>query len=323
MSTTEARVHDALHEAMDELRVADHDIARMEHDLFAALAGSGRRQGALRQRRRRWGLVAAVAVLAAVVAGALVVTGDERGSEKLPAKPPASNRPLVPAELVGTWRTVPDARRVWAFVSDGRVSVDPTAGDFLEADFKDRVVTRSGDLYTVHTEDGCDETVRIRFVASGSAALSGQRTTCDPTLGPETEETLLERISPQPFLGGDLARPRPSTEPGFLPQSTFIEGVWLHVESGTLLAMGRPWRGELLRYVLDDDGDGKSDPDQAGRLVMSEAGPPVFKPDATTGLSPCRLEFTSLVVLHNTMTTQTPPGACLTTGARQTWVRIA
>lgn len=323
MSTTEARLREALHDAVDALAVADDDVARLERDLFAALAGRGPRPAGMRQRRRRWGLVAAAAVLAAAVAGALSVTGDDRGSERLPARPPASDRPLVPAELVGTWRTVPDNRRVWAFVADGRVSVDPSAGDFLEADFKDRVLTRSGDLYTVHTEDGCDETVRIRVVAPGSAALSGQRTTCDPTLGPEVEETLLERVSPQPFLGGELGRPRPSTEPGFLPQSTFVEGVWLHVESGTLLAMGRPWRGELLRYVLDDDGDGKSDPDQAGRVIMSEAGPPVFQPDATTGVPPCRLAFTSLVVLHTTMTTRTPPGACLGTGAGQTWVRIA
>jgi hypothetical protein len=133
---------------------------------------------------------------------------------------------------------------------------------------------------------------------------------------------MLERVSPQPYLGGELATPPPTDAPGFLPQSTFIDGVWLHPGTGTVLAIGRPWRSGLLTYRLDDDGDGKSDPDQRGRVTMREGDTPVFRRDAAAGTA-CELAFTSLVVVHETMTTTSAAGGCLPGPGPQLWVRIS
>ncbi|MFW5474785.1 hypothetical protein ACOCJ5_15860 [Knoellia sp. CPCC 206450] len=328
MSIVEARTSAALHDVVDALPVTENDVARMESDLFEVLAAPRVVRGAgfgatglrgARARRRRWGLVAAAVATAAVVVG-LVLTGDPPDPAQ-PARPPVSDQPFIPPEVVGTWRLGSDSRHVWVFVGDGRVSVDPTADDFLEADFKDRVVSRTGDLYTVHTEDGCDEVVRIRQLRPGVVGLAAQRTSCDPTLGPEPEERMLERVSPQPYLGGALGAPLPTVAPGFAPQSTFLDGVWLHPASGTVLAIGRPWRSGLLTYVLDDDGDGKSDPDQRGRVTMRDGTAPVFRRDSADR-SACQLTFTSVVVVHTTMSTTSEAGGCLLPGTWR-WARIS
>ncbi|WP_404383331.1 RNA polymerase sigma factor [Knoellia locipacati] len=320
----ESRTGEALHHVVDGLSVTDDDLARMEEELFTSLVGPRERDGA-RRWRLRWGLVVA-AVAASAVAGVLAVSGDDRVAVERRTRPPASDRPLVPVDLVGAWRAVPDSLGVWVFAADGGVGRDPGAADYLEGgDVSGRILSRSGDVYTVHSEDGCDETVRIRERRPGAVELWALATTCDPDLGPAPEAILLERVSPDPYLGGELATPPPSQEPGFLPQSSLVDGVWLHVESGTLLGIGQPWRTGVLRYTLDDDGDGKSDPDQQGRVVMSPTAPPVFRPDASTERPACVLAFASLSILHNTMTTTTGPagGGCLPAGATQIWRRIA
>ena len=87
-----------------------------------------------------------------------------------------------------------------------------------------------------------------------------------------------------------------------------------------MLVVGDPGRTDALRYVLDDDGDGVTEPDQRGRVTLREGRPPVFESDAAAQPS-CALIFSSIAIVRDQMTTTSPSGGCLP-GSR-TWVRIS
>ncbi|KGN41103.1 hypothetical protein [Knoellia aerolata] len=331
MSEVEARTREALHEVVDGLGVTDHDVARMETDLLSALERP-RRLGSSRVRalapgRRRWGLAAAAVAVVAAVAGGFALTSDDREPARpagapTPSNLPPSDRPLVPADLVGTWQNVPDSPWVWDFTVDGRLRAVETAAAYLEGSFEDRIVSRTGNVYTVRAEDGCDSTWRIRTMRPGAVGITPLKNSCSQLEVPdEGDELLLERISPDPDLQGELAAVATNDDQGFLRQTYYIDGTWLHVETGTVLVVGAPWGGPVLRYVLDDDGDGATSPDQRGRVTVPETGPPVFRPDGA-GSTTCELRFAASVLDKGKVSTTSEGGGCLPGPGPHTWVRI-
>ncbi|MFW5470149.1 hypothetical protein ACOCJ4_08905 [Knoellia sp. CPCC 206435] len=184
----------------------------------------------------------------------LGVTDDDisRMEAELGAALPRTRRPVAP-------RGTTPARRRWSLAADGEMLAVMYAPAYLEGFAGDRLVSRSGDVYTVSLAQGCTETWRVRG------------------------ELQLERLSPEPYLAGELSIPPVAETPGFGIEKDVVDGVWLHPGTGTVLAVGRPWGGSVLRYVLDDDGDGASDPDQRGRVTVPDNGVPVFQPDAGEG----------------------------------------
>ena len=319
MSEIETRTREALHDVVDGLDVTEADVSRMEADLLRSVCRTGvagRRLGSGATVRRRGLAVAAVAMV--VAAGGLALSRDEDDSTR-PADRPASDQPLVPDELVGTWQNVPDSPWVWEFTSDGKVLVESTAASYLESAPSNTFVSRSGDVFTVRSFEGCDETWRVRTVRPGVAAVTFLRSSCT-YLEADGGELMLERVSPRPYLHGDLAAAGPSKERLSSSRSNRIHGVWLHPRTGTLLTVGSP-SGKVVRYVLDDDGDGATDPDQSGRVTLATDGPPVFRRDAADASS-CVLAFSSVVFDGSLMTTTSPEGGCLPGTAPQTWVRV-
>ncbi|WP_404383327.1 hypothetical protein LL946_18430 [Knoellia locipacati] len=316
MSEVEARTREALHHVVDDLDVTDGDIARLEAELMGALAAPRLRGGppVVPPARRRWGLAAAAVVVAAAIAGGLALSADDSQTPS-PAGAPTSDQPLIPADIVGTWQNVPESPWVWVFTADGRVGTYSTAGGYLAGELPIHVVSRSGDLYTVR-EEGCDRPLHLRTVSPGVVLATFPKNSC--TGEDEPDQLSLERISPAPYLDGELS-PRALSEVGPGSRSPFLHGVWLHVETHTLLVVGDPWRSGLLRYVLDDDGDGLTDPDQRGRVTLREDGSPVFLPDS--GVQPsCPLILSSVTITGGQMRTTSPSDGCLP-GPR-TWVRI-
>lgn len=324
MSTVEARTREALHDVVDSLAVTDDDVSRMEAELVTALArprrlGGG---GGVPLTRRRWGLAAAAVVLAAAVAGGLALSSDDREAAR-PAGQPVSDQPLVPADIVGMWQDAPDSPWVWEFRADGEVLAVMNAAAYLEGFAGDRVVSRSGEVYTVSLAQGCEETWRIRPVRPGILGISIPASDCGDPESLEGGELQLERLSPDPHLAGELSVPPVVPTPGFPVGRHVIDGMFLHVESGTVLAIGNPWRGSVLRYVLDDDGDGATDPDERGRVTVPDSGVPVFQPDAGGGGSGCELRFASTLMTKESMTTTSTGGGCLPGPGPHTWVRLS
>lgn len=325
MTTVEGRTRYALHDVADGLDVTEADIARMEADLLPALSGPRHVAGSrgFTPVRRRWGLAVAAVAVAAAVAGGLALSADEqdpaRPAGAPPSSPPSSDQPLVPDDLIGTWQNVPDSPWVWEFTADGRIGVTETPGSYLEGNLETQVISRSGDVYTLRVqEEGCDETWRIRSAGPGRRAISFMTSTCRTTAPTEGDELHLERISPEPYLDGDLLAT--TTNPADAGRTYFIRSVWLHVETESVLVVGNPWGGSIGRYVLDDDGDGSTDPDQRGRVELPRNGLPVFRPDAGQG-GDCPLAFTAVVVDRHRLTTTGPDGSCFP--GVQVWVRIS
>ncbi|WP_353950346.1 hypothetical protein V6K52_11955 [Knoellia sp. S7-12] len=312
MNAQELALHVALHEAMDDVAVTDHDVARMESGLNGLIEVKARTESS----HRRWRLaVAAAAVLVVLTVGVAQRQGDRELSR--PAGLPVSDQPLVPADLVGTWQNVPDSPWVWEFTAEGEFSAHSTADDYLKGHAGDRIVARSGEVYTVKSAEQCDETWRIRNVRPGVVTIVLLTSPCRI----ETGEMDLERVAPAPYPSGELSPKSTTDDPGSIQWSPFINGVWLHAETGTVLAVGSPWGGDVLSYVVDDDGDGATNPDQRGRVTVSDDAPPVFRPDATEGAE-CVLRFSSVVIDLGVMTTTSADGGCSPAGSRQKWVRL-
>ncbi len=312
MNTVESSLREALHEAMDDVHVTDADVARLESAVAARQAGVSHRESS----RRTWRMVALAAAVVVTAAVGVAQWRDDREPTR-PAGAPQSDQPLVPGRLVGTWRNVPDSPWVWVITADGRVAAYSSADEYLAGEFGNQVVRRSGDLFTMKA-GSCDEVWRVRSVNPGTLVSTFLESSCETPAG---EELSLERISPEPYLGGALSPNAGSDDAKACCSSPFIHGIWLHVETGRVLAIGNPRGSTVVRYVLDDDGDGVTNPDQRGRVTLPEGGPPVFRPD-TSDARGCVLAFSSFSIVDTTMTTTSEGGGCLPAGKVQ-WVRVS
>lgn len=324
MNTAEARTREALHDVVDRIEVSGQDVARMEHEL-------ARRSGTVtgpvgvvagRSRRRLLVAVAAVVLLAVGVAGLSSRDADPTQPAGAPAQPagaPAQVGPLVPPELVGTWRNVPDSLWVWEFSADGHLGAVESASSYLAGGTRANTVTRRvDDVYTTVDPDGCITEMRISPTSPEAVAVTMLSGTCEVEEGLELQ---LERVAPGP-AGARAQLPHRSPGTPFARRNIgFLDGTWLHVESGTVLAVGSPAVGDAHTYVMDDDGDGATRPDQRGLVTLAQDGAVQARPFAsdTVGCSP---NFASIVTDGARMTTTSAAGGCFPVGSSQTWVGL-
>jgi len=322
VNDVESRTREALHEAVDEVVVSDHDVARMEADLLSSLAGprwSAASGGALSRRRRRWGLAAAAVAVAAAVAGGLALSADDPEAVR-PAGAPVSDRPLVPPELVGLWRNVPQSPWLWEFTSDGRMGVTQTSSGYLSGETVAKTITRrDGDRYlTVDPTDACSTEFRVTFTSVGAVVTVLSGTCVDDWGGAEYD---VERLWPG-SVGPQALEPRyPKAAAAVRMNGNLLDGTWLHAESRTLLVIGARHAGSSLTYVMDDDGDGSTDPDQRGVLSLGADGAVRARPTAGDDRG-CAPQFTTAVTDSATMTTTAGAGGCVPIGGQQTWIRL-
>ncbi|KRE40983.1 hypothetical protein [Knoellia sp. Soil729] len=318
MSILEARAHDAMHQVMDGLDVTDEDIGRMEDDLRAALAGPGRLQGR-RGGRRRWRLaVAALVAVVALAAGAVLVTDDSPPARPAGAAPVEAR--LLPPELVGLWREVPHSPYVWQFTDDDRMGNTPTATGYLTGEIVAMAVTRRvADRYTAtNATAACSTEFRIRTTPAGVTVTALGGTCADYESG---DEFTLERLSPGVPRAQALVPRFPEGETVVGLPTSLLDGTWFHPESGSVLVIGRGHTGSSLTYVLDDDGDGATDPDHRGVLtVMLDRS--IRGRASGTGDTGCAPQFAEVVSNAATMTTTGLDGGCVPAGTRQTWIRL-
>ena len=102
---------------------------------------------------------------------------------------------------------------------------------------------------------------------------------------------------------------------------SLLDGTWLHAESRTLLVIGTGYAGSSKTYIMDDDGDGSTDPDQRGVITTGPDG--VVQARPTADYDPgCAPQFAAVVSDSATMTTTAGDGGCVPTGVRQTWIRL-
>jgi len=318
MSILEARAHEAMHHVVDGLEVTDEDIGRMEDDLRAALAGHGRLRGQ-RGGRRRWGLAVAALLTAVAVGRGAALVADDTSPARLSGAAPAKPR-LIPPELVGLWREVPRSPFVWQFTDDDRMGNTPTATGYLTGDVVAMTVTRRvADRYTAsNSAAACSTEFRIRMTPAGLVVTVLSGTCVDDRDG---DEFTLERLSPG-VPGPQALEPRYAKADATVPLSVHVlDGTWFHVQSSTLLVIGTGHAGSSLTYVMDDDGDGSTDPDQRGLLSVGPDRSIRALPSGVDAAG-CTPQFTNVVTDSATMTTTGLDGGCVPAGSRQTWIRL-
>ncbi|MFC7492045.1 MULTISPECIES: hypothetical protein [unclassified Knoellia] len=321
MSAIEDLLRDALHGEGDAIDVTDADVARLETELREAIEGRPR-AGIVSVPRRRItvSVAAAVAAAVALVAGGYALGQRERGPTQ-PAGAPTQEQPPVPPWLVGLWRAEGNSQWLWEFRADGRVGVTDNSGGYLRGDtVKDRITRRVGDQFTLDGAEpiaGCDGTDSFRLLSPGVLMFASLTEGCQP----DPDGFPLQRVLPRP-AGPQAEEPAvPATDPFVVDSNGSLEGSWLHVESGTLLSVGLRPVGASLTYVIDDDGDGSTDPDQRGLISVNTNGSVQVRPFAqdTPGCSPV---FTKVVSNEATLTTTSAAGGCFPAGSRQTWIRL-
>lgn len=325
MSEVEARTRAALHEIVGGVDVTDHDVARMEADLLTALDPRRRPGGshvrALGPVRRRWGLAAAAVAAVAAIAGGIALSSDGWEPAR-PAGAPPSDQPLVPPELVGLWREVPNSPHVWEFTADGRVGWTKSANGYLSGEaIGSRVTRRVGDVLTLAPSEArpeCHGDHRFVITSPMAASVTNLSTTCDV---PPGWGTLLERISPE-TSPGDAVIPLM----GARPQSTVrsvdgIRGSWLHAASGTILVVGGEKSGPWLTYLIDDDGDGSTAPDQRGLVSVRPDGSGQVRPFASADAD-CTPSFAGVVSDGATLSTTSGRDGCFPPGSTQVWISL-
>ena len=323
MNAVEARTREALHDAVDALGVTEADVARMQAQMLDAVRGT-RRHGVSRvlaPGRRRWGLAAAAVAVAAAIAGGLALSAEDSEPTQ-PAGAPASDQPLVPAELVGLWREVPNSPHVWEVTADGRIGWTGSPNGYLGGvAVGSRVTRRVGAVLTL-----APSTVRPechgehRFVMTSPMAVSvtNLSKTCDV---PPGWGARLERISPETSSGDAVVPLVASRPPSRVLSVDDLRGSWLDPASGTLLVVGGEGVGAWSTYLMDDDGDGSTAPDHRGLVSVRPDGSVQLRPFATADPS-CTPSFEDVVSDAATLTTTGGGGGCFPSGSTQVWVRL-
>lgn len=323
MNALEARLADALHQEADEVRVSDTDLDRIETEFKAAVNRQPWRHFA---RGRRWQIsvacAAAVAVAAAVTGGLALSSDDPEPAH--PAGAPASDQPLVPPGLVGLWRNVPESPWLWEFSADGRMGYTQTSSGYLSGDLVAGTITRRvGDRYSAFIPaESCSTDYQIRETPAGAVVtvLGG---TCDGDNGDGRGDAFdLERLSPGAAGPGALL-PRHAKDKAPVRLSTSLfDGTWFHPQSSTLLVIGKAYTRSSLTYIMDDDGDGATDPDRRGLISVGPDGSVRARPSAAGNDPVCAPQFTNVVTDSATMTTTGAAGGCVPTGSQQTWIKL-
>ena len=319
VTAMEARTRAALHRVTDGLLVTEHDMDRMEDELMTLLETRPSEGKVARRGRWEWA-VAAAAVAALVVGGAaLWQVNHEQTVPAVPAPAPAPTWPLVQPELVGLWQNQPDSPWLWEFSTDGRVLITDSVAGYLkgESPASTRIAARRGDRITMR--DDADD--HSNCAPSRVEFISPERVDLHDGCQPDSEPLHLERISPRNPAAAALPARFPQEVSRPVTEETQLEGTWLHLESGRVLAVGSPSVDGALSYLTDDDGDGSAHPDQRGVLTVEPDGS--VRPQPTAGdAGACAPAFAKVVSTTATIITTSADGGCFPAGSTQTWLRL-
>ena len=322
MNAMEGRTREALHRVADGLVVSEHDLDRMEGNLMTLLDSRPTDARTAPRRQRDW-VVAAVAAVALVVGGVALWQANSH-----PQAPPAGrlapSQPLVPPELVGLWQNQPESPWLWEFASDGRFWNVESATEYVRAsgvpgDSPERVTRRDGDLYTM-TESGSPSSPGTGCTQTRIQVVGDTFILKDPCGNGAEPPLRLERVSPRSAAAPALKPRFPTDVERTVTMTIQIEGSWLHPATNLLLVVGQPALDDGLTYVLDDDGDGLSRPDQRGVLSVSPDGTVALQPQTIGG--GCALAFSKAISNTATLVTTSSVNGCFPAGSTQTWLRL-
>jgi hypothetical protein len=324
----ELRTRDALHRYGDDVNVSEQDLDRMEAAL-ARLLDDTAQPPRPRRSPQDW-LVAAVAATALVV-GSLALW-QVNHQETSPAGRDGSSAPLIAPELVGLWLNTPDSTWLWEITADGGIGWFDAPEAYLRGEAAQaRVTARDGDLYTVAYDNdqgqSCTRQLRAVVVQPGSMTMAPSAGVCardgswmadsDPV--PDEDPLHLKHVSPGEAGAPPLTGPFEREEAAALREVAQLRGVWVDGETGTVLVVGLPTSDSALTYVMDDDGDGSTRPDQRGTISAREGRTTVHPLE---GEARCAPVFRDVVTDVATLTTTSGPGGCAPEGTQQTWQRL-
>ncbi|KGN41101.1 hypothetical protein N801_09535 [Knoellia aerolata DSM 18566] len=310
---------ESVRQLVADLVVTESDVERLEVEIRERI-DSGALGGPAERPRRRWALAAAAAATAAAVAGGLALSADDPAPTR-PAPTPVSDQPLVPADLVGLWRNVPESPWLWEFTADGRMGATETSSGYLSGGTVAKTISRrDGDRYITSdpTED-CGTDYRVRLTSAGAVVTVLSGTCAEDWVGAEYD---LERLSPGVAGPGAILPRHAKADAPTRMTTAQLDGTWFDPESSTVLVVGQGYSGVSLTYVMDDDGDGATDPDQRGLLAMEPDGSIRARPSAGNADVECGPQFTNVMTDSATMTTTGADGGCAPTGSQQTWIRV-
>ena len=270
------RLRSSLQTVAREVSVTPEELVHAEHRFVH------RREQATSRRRWSTGLVATAAVGALVLAGIVGWRELQETAAPQPAAPvpePVAELPLDVESLAGVWLTSDFSGRLWNFHRNGTVSlVDPThRGADVEGPVPYTLTPTGIEL----PEEMCDWALRL----TDDGRLGGQvvRTPASGSPCAGVDQMSWIRLSPRSEAGADLVwtgtTPEGNTESARVHHSpTEVRGLphvsraWLQQGTGRLLVVTTPEDAETGRYVLDDDGELLSTPDDVGEVSIDPSG---------------------------------------------------
>ncbi|MGC5583716.1 hypothetical protein [Ornithinimicrobium sp. W1665] len=269
-------LHSSLQTVAREVSVTPEQLVHAEHRFIHR-----REQGAV---RRRWGtgLVAAAAVSGLVLAGAVGWRELQEGAAPQPAAP----GPQLPTELpvsvdnlAGIWLTHDASGWLWSFHRNGTVSFfNPTYQAVSDEVPVPYAVTDTG---IELPDDLCDWSLQI----TDDGRMVGSVVPVPDSDGGCTggDRVSWIRLSPRSDVGAAVVytgwREHENSEaarwhrsPTPVTRIELITRAWMQQGTGRLLVVTTPDGAEGGRYVLDDDGELLTSPDDVGEVAMDDAG---------------------------------------------------
>ncbi|MGD8201255.1 hypothetical protein ACQE98_11385 [Ornithinimicrobium sp. W1679] len=240
-----------------------------------------REQGAV---RRRWGagLVAAAAVGSLVLAGAVGWRELQQTATPQPAAPfpePVAELPLTVDGLAGVWLTSDFSGGLWNFHRNGTVSLlDPThRGMDVEGPVAYTLTPTGIEL----PEEMCDWALRLTDDGRMGGRVVRAPASDSPCAGVDQMSWI--RLSPRSEVGAGLVwtgtTPEGNAESARVHHSPtevlglpHVSRAWLQQGTGRLLVVTTPEDGDTARYVLDDDGELLTTPDDVGEVSIDASG---------------------------------------------------
>lgn len=269
-------LHSSLQTVAREVSVTPEQLVHAEHRFIHR-----REHGAV---RRRWGtgLVAAAAVGGLVLAGAVGWRELQEGAAPQPAAPGPqlpTELPVTVDNLAGVWLTHDSSGWLWSFHRNGTVSFfNPTYQAVSDAAPVPYTVTDTG---IELPEDLCDFSLQITDDGRMVGRVVRATDSGSPCTGEERGSWI--RLSPRSDAGAAVVfTGRPEHEnseaarwhhaPTPVTRVELITRAWLQQGTGRLLVVTTPEEGEAGHYVLDDDGELLTSPDDVGEVVMDDEG---------------------------------------------------
>jgi hypothetical protein len=331
MTLDERHLTTALRTYARAVEVTDADLELLESRVRERIHPSSPRGP--RNRPWQWA-VAACAVTALVLAVTALWRAEVRGTA------PASPASITPADLAGAWLAVDEdgGGWIWYFTANGGVHQSNRVADQLDSSAFDP--TSEPDF----TLEPGNIVSFVDYVGPGDS-ISSEPLPCRAMAGlaPEGRMTLTPisgqnlcgllddgrarhyvRVSPISVAGAALVQApgRHGAGPAFEPEYMVdLAGTWLLKGTGTVLYVNRTGLREG-EYVLDDDGDAGTDPDEVGTVALRPNGGAVFHPTDGTG-GACYRVYQRVLTTTTTFEAELDDASCgVLGGSNGTWVRL-